>query len=203
ALTALALFAAFRTTVKLDVIDVTKPVVTAGLFLGAMLPFLFSSFAMGAVGRAAFAMIEEVRRQFREIPGLLDGKAKAEYAKCVDISTGAAIKEMVVPGLIAILSPVIIGFAGGAEMLGGLLAGVTVSGVMMALFMSNAGGAWDNAKKYIEGGAHGGKGSEAHKAAVTGDTVGDPFKDTAGPSLNILIKLMSVVSLVIAPMLIK
>jgi K(+)-stimulated pyrophosphate-energized sodium pump len=199
----LALFAAFRTTVKLDVIDVTKPVVTAGLFLGAMLPFLFSSFAMGAVGRAAFAMIEEVRRQFREIPGLLDGKAKAEYAKCVDISTGAAIKEMVVPGLIAILSPVIIGFAGGAEMLGGLLAGVTVSGVMMALFMSNAGGAWDNAKKYIEGGAHGGKGSEAHKAAVTGDTVGDPFKDTAGPSLNILIKLMSVVSLVIAPMLIK
>ena len=203
ALTALALFAAFRTTVKLDVIDVTKPIVTAGLFLGAMLPFLFSSFAMGAVGRAAFAMIEEVRRQFREIPGLLEGKAKAEYAKCVDISTGAAIKEMVVPGLIAILSPVLIGFAGGPEMLGGLLAGVTVSGVMMALFMSNAGGAWDNAKKYIEGGALGGKGSEAHKAAVTGDTVGDPFKDTAGPSLNILIKLMSVVSLVIAPMLIK
>jgi len=201
ALTALALFAAFRATVGIEVIDVTKPTVMAGLFLGGMLPFLFSSFAMGAVGRAAFAMIEEVRRQFKNIPGLLEGKAKADYAKCVDISTSAAIKEMIVPGLIAVLSPVIVGFAGGAEMLGGLLAGVTISGVMMALFMSNAGGAWDNAKKYIEGGAHGGKGSEAHKAAVTGDTVGDPFKDTAGPSLNILIKLMSVVSLVIAPLI--
>lgn len=203
ALTALALFAAFRATVGLEVIDVTKPNVMAGLFLGAMLPFLFSSFAMGAVGRAAFAMIEEVRRQFREIPGLLDGKAKPEYAKCVDISTRAAIKEMIVPGLLALLTPVIVGFVGGPEMLGGVLAGVTVSGVMMALFMSNAGGALDNAKKYIESGAHGGKGSDAHKAAVTGDTVGDPFKDTAGPSLNILIKLMSVVSLVIAPMLIR
>jgi K(+)-stimulated pyrophosphate-energized sodium pump len=203
ALTALALFASFRAVVGIDVIDVTKPTVTAGLFLGGMLPFLFSSFAMGAVGRAAFAMIEEVRRQFKEIPGLLDGKAKADYARCVDISTAAAIKEMVMPGLIAVLTPVVIGFAGGPEMLGGLLAGVTVSGVMMALFMSNAGGAWDNAKKHIEGGAHGGKGSEAHKAAVTGDTVGDPFKDTAGPSLNILIKLMSVVSLVIAPMLVR
>jgi K(+)-stimulated pyrophosphate-energized sodium pump len=203
ALTALALFASFRAVVGIDVIDVTKPTVTAGLFLGGMLPFLFSSFAMGAVGRAAFAMIEEVRRQFKDIPGLLEGKAKADYARCVDISTAAAIKEMVVPGLIAVLTPVLIGFAGGPEMLGGLLAGVTVSGVMMALFMSNAGGAWDNAKKHIEGGAHGGKGSEAHKAAVTGDTVGDPFKDTAGPSLNILIKLMSVVSLVIAPMLVR
>lgn len=203
ALTALALFASYRAVVGITSIDVTKPTVTAGLFLGAMLPFLFSSFAMGAVGRAAFAMIEEVRRQFKSIPGLLEGKAKADYAKCVDISTAAAIKEMVTPGLIAVLTPVVIGFAGGPEMLGGLLAGVTVSGVMMALFMSNAGGAWDNAKKYIEGGAHGGKGSEAHKAAVTGDTVGDPFKDTAGPSLNILIKLMSVVSLVIAPMLIR
>ena len=202
ALTALALFAAFRATVGIDVIDVTKPTVTAGLFLGAMLPFLFSSFAMGAVGRAAFAMIEEVRRQFREIPGLLDGKAKADYARCVDISTRAAIREMVAPGLIAILTPVVVGFVGGPEMLGGVLAGVTASGVMMALFMSNAGGAWDNAKKYIEGGALGGKGSDAHKAAVTGDTVGDPFKDTAGPSLNILIKLMSVVALVIAPMLV-
>lgn len=215
ALTALALFAAFRTTIengrlanglsaaaaKVN-IDVTDPTVMAGLFIGAMLPFLFSSFAMGAVGRAAFAMIEEVRRQFREIPGLLEGKAKPEYAKCVDISTSAAIKEMIAPGLLAILTPVVVGFFGGVEMLGGVLAGVTVSGVMMALFMSNAGGAWDNAKKYIEGGAHEGKGSEAHKAAVTGDTVGDPFKDTAGPSLNILIKLMSVVSLVIAPMLI-
>jgi K(+)-stimulated pyrophosphate-energized sodium pump len=203
ALTALALFASYRAVVGLEVIDVTKPTVTAGLFLGGMLPFLFSSFAMGAVGRAAFAMIEEVRRQFKSIPGLLEGEAKADYARCVDISTAAAIKEMVVPGLIAVLTPVIVGFAGGPEMLGGLLAGVTVAGVMMALFMSNAGGAWDNAKKHIEGGAHGGKGSEAHKAAVIGDTVGDPFKDTAGPSLNILIKLMSVVSLVIAPMLIR
>ncbi len=203
ALTALALFAAFRATVGIETIDVTKPVVMAGLFLGAMLPFLFSSFAMGAVGRAAFAMIEEVRRQFREIPGLLEGKegVKAEYAKCVDISTDAAIKEMITPGLLAILTPVAVGFIGGAEMLGGVLAGVTVSGVMMALFMSNAGGAWDNAKKYIEGGNLGGKGSDAHKAAVVGDTVGDPFKDTAGPSLNILIKLMAVVSLVLAPLM--
>jgi K(+)-stimulated pyrophosphate-energized sodium pump len=203
ALTALALFAAFRETVGITTIDVTDPKVTAGLLLGAMLPFLFSSFAMGAVGRAAFAMIEEVRRQFKEIPGLLEGKAKADYARCVDISTKSAIKEMTLPALLGVLTPVLIGFMGGPEMLGGVLAGVTASGVMMALFMSNAGGAWDNAKKYIEGGAHGGKGSEAHKAAVIGDTVGDPFKDTAGPSLNILIKLMSVVSLVIAPLLIK
>ena len=215
ALTALALFAAFRETIQstriakgmdpadaVMSIDVTDPKVMAGLFLGGMLPFLFSSFAMSAVGRAAFAMIGEVRRQFKEIPGLLDGNAKAEYAKCVDISTSAAIKEMIVPGLLAVLTPVIVGFAGGPEMLGGVLAGVTVSGVMMALFMSNAGGAWHNAKKYIEKGALGGKGSDAHKAAVTGDTVGDPFKDTAGPSLNILIKLMSVVSLVIAKLLI-
>ncbi|MBU0676707.1 MAG: sodium-translocating pyrophosphatase [Verrucomicrobia bacterium] len=201
ALTALALFAAFRETVGITSIDVTKPTVTAGLLVGAMLPFLFSSFAMGAVGRAAFAMIEEVRRQFKDIPGLLEGTGKADYARCVDISTAAAIKEMVVPALLGVLTPVAVGFLGGPEMLGGVLAGVTVSGVMMALFMSNAGGAWDNAKKYIEGGAHGGKGSAAHKAAVIGDTVGDPFKDTAGPSLNILIKLMSVVSLVIAPML--
>jgi len=210
ALTALALFAAFRETVGIDTINVTNPLVMAGLFVGGMLPFVFSSFAMGAVGRAAFAMIGEVRRQFRDIPGLLDGTAKAEYAKCVDISTSAAIREMIVPGMIAVLAPVVVGFGGkmiwggkvGAEILGGLLAGVTVSGVMMALFMSNAGGAWDNAKKYIEKGALGGKGSDAHKAAVTGDTVGDPFKDTAGPSLNILIKLMSVVSLVIAKLLI-
>ncbi len=214
ALTALALFAAYRTTFlairgTAISIDVTEPIVMAGLFIGGMLPFLFSSFAMGAVGRAAFAMIEEVRRQFKSIPGLLEGTGKADYASCVDISTKAAIKEMVVPGLIAVLTPVVIGIGGGyimgglnaAQMLGGVLAGVLISGVMMALFMSNAGGAWDNAKKYIEGGAHGGKGSEAHKAAVTGDTVGDPFKDTAGPSLNILIKLMSVVSLVIAPII--
>ena len=201
ALTALALFAAFRETVGLRVIDVTEPRVMGGLFIGAMLPFLFSSMAMGAVGRAAFAMIEEVRRQFREMPGILEGTTKPDYARCVDISTAAAIKEMVLPGLLAVVTPVAVGFLGRPEMLGGLLAGVTVSGVMMALFMSNAGGAWDNAKKHIEAGAHGGKGSEAHKAAVVGDTVGDPFKDTAGPSLNILIKLMSVVSLVIAPLL--
>jgi K(+)-stimulated pyrophosphate-energized sodium pump len=201
ALTALALFAAFRTTVGIEAIDVTDPKVTAGLLLGAMLPFLFSSFAMSAVGRAAFKMIEEVRRQFKDIPGLLEGNAKADYARCVDISTASAIKEMTVPALLGVLTPVVVGFLGGPHMLGGVLAGVTASGVMMALFMSNAGGAWDNAKKYIEGGAHGGKGSEAHKAAVIGDTVGDPFKDTAGPSLNILIKLMSVVSLVIAPLL--
>ncbi|MDR2693169.1 MAG: sodium-translocating pyrophosphatase [Chitinispirillales bacterium] len=206
ALTALALFAAFREsyfalTKKTVSIDVTDPPVMIGLFLGAMLPFLFSSFAMGAVGRAAFSMIEEVRRQFREIAGLLEGKAKADYARCVDISTKAAIREMIVPGLIAVLTPVVVGLAGGPQMLGGVLAGVTVSGVMMALFMSNAGGAWDNAKKHIEGGTHGGKGSEAHKAAVIGDTVGDPFKDTAGPSLNILVKLISVVSLVIVPII--
>ncbi len=156
---------------------------------------------MGAVGRAAFKMIEEVRRQFKEIDGLMEGKAKPDNKRCVDISTAAAIKEMIVPGLIAVATPVLVGFLGSPQMLGGVLAGVTASGVMMALFMSNAGGAWDNAKKYIEAGNFGGKGSEAHKAAVTGDTVGDPFKDTAGPSLNILIKLMSVVSLVIAPML--
>jgi K(+)-stimulated pyrophosphate-energized sodium pump len=201
ALTALALFSAYRTTVGLDVIDLANPLVMGGLFVGAMLPFLFSAMAMQAVGRAAFKMIEEVRRQFKNIPGLMEGKAEADYAKCVDISTQAAIKEMVAPGLLAILAPVLVGFIFGIEALGGLLAGVTSSGVMMAIFMSNAGGAWDNAKKYIEGGAHGGKGSDAHKAAVVGDTVGDPFKDTAGPSLNILIKLMSVVALVIAPLL--
>ena len=206
ALTALALFAAFRSqiaargvTINLDIAD---PVVMAGLFIGAMMPFLFSSFAMNAVGRAAGAMIEEVRRQFREIKGLLEGKATAEYAKCVDISTAAAIREMIVPGLLAVLVPLAVGFVS-LSALGGVLAGVTTSGVLMALFMSNAGGAWDNAKKHIEGGAFGGKGSEAHKAAVSGDTVGDPFKDTAGPSLNILIKLMSVVSLVLVPIFVQ
>jgi K(+)-stimulated pyrophosphate-energized sodium pump len=202
ALTALALFAAYRTTVGLESIDILKPEVMAGLLIGGMLPFLFSSMAMNAVGRAAGAMIEEVRRQFREIPGLLEGKATAEYAKCVDISTDAAIKEMALPGVLAVGTPIFFGLIlHSAEMLGGVLAGVMVTGVLMAMFMSNAGGAWDNAKKHIEGGAYGGKGTEAHKAAVTGDTVGDPFKDTAGPSLNILIKLMSVVSLVIAPLI--
>jgi K(+)-stimulated pyrophosphate-energized sodium pump len=200
ALTALALFAAFKTTVGLREIDLGNPRVMAGLFIGAMLPFLFSSMAMQAVGRAAFKMIEEVRRQFKSIPGLMEGKAEADYAKCVDISTQAAIREMVLPGLLAVIVPVVVGFFD-VSALAGLLAGVTSSGVMMAIFMANAGGAWDNAKKHIEAGAHGGKGSDAHKAAVVGDTVGDPFKDTAGPSLNILIKLMSVVALVMAPLL--
>ncbi|MCP3962020.1 MAG: sodium-translocating pyrophosphatase [bacterium] len=205
ALTALALFAAFRTTMGLEEIDVANPKVMGGLFLGAMLPFLFSSMAMQAVGRAASAMIEEVRRQFKTIPGLLEGdeNAEADYATCVDIATQGAIRQMVMPGVLAISVPVIVGFydRSGAT-LGGVLAGVTATGVMMAIFQANAGGAWDNAKKYIEEGHHGGKGSDAHKAAVVGDTVGDPFKDTSGPSLNILIKLMSVVALVIAPLLI-
>ena len=200
ALTALALFAAFRQTANVTSIDVTNAYVMAGLFIGAMLPFLFSAFAIRAVGRAAFDMIEEVRRQFKEIPGLMEGKAKADYARCVDISTRAAIRQMILPGVLAVIIPVIFGFIN-PNMLGGLLAGLTVSGVLLAIFMANAGGAWDNAKKYIESGAFGGKGSDAHKAAVVGDTVGDPFKDTAGPSLNILIKLMSVVSLVIAPLI--
>lgn len=205
ALTALALFAAFREIVDLKIIDVTDPKVMAGLLIGSMMPFLFSAFAMKAVGKAAYAMVEEVRRQFKSIPGLLEGKAgvKADYARCVDISTAAAIKKMTVPALLGILTPIVIGFVFGKEMLGGLLAGVTASGVLMALFMSNAGGCWDNAKKHIEGGALGGKGSAPHKAAVVGDTVGDPFKDTAGPSLNILMKLMSVVALVIAPVLLN
>lgn len=201
ALTALALFAAFEQTAGIKTIDVAKPVVLAGVLIGAMMPFLFSALAIGAVGRAAHKMIEEVRRQFREIPGILEGKGRPDYARCVDISTTAALKEMIAPGLLAIITPIIVGYFGRLEMLGGLLCGVLVSGVLMALFMANSGGAWDNAKKYIEGGAHGGKGSEAHKAAVVGDTVGDPFKDTAGPAINILIKLMCVVSLIIAPML--
>lgn len=202
ALTALALFAAYASVVRLPAINILNAQVMAGAFVGGMLPFLFSAFAMGAVGRAAGQMIQEVRRQFREIPGLLEGKAKAEYAQCVSIATAAAIKEMVVPGLIAVFTPVLVGFIFGPDVLGGLLVGATVTGVLMAIFMSNAGGAWDNAKKYVEGGALGGKGSDVHKATVVGDTVGDPFKDTAGPSLNILIKLMSVVSLVIAPLLV-
>ena len=201
ALTALALFSAFTTTVGLESIDVMMPKVMVGILLGAMMPFLFSSFAMEAVGKAAFSMIEEVRYQFKNIEGLMEGKAKADFRRCVDISTAAAIKQMMAPGLLAVSVPVLVGFIGKPEMLGGLLAGVTSSGVLMALFMSNTGGAWDNAKKHIEAGHFGGKGSDPHKAAVVGDTVGDPFKDTAGPSLNILIKLMAVVSLVIAPLL--
>ncbi|MBE0567858.1 MAG: sodium-translocating pyrophosphatase [Krumholzibacteria bacterium] len=203
ALTALAMFSAYQHIVGLETINLLVPTVLVGLLLGAMLPFLFSSLAMDAVGRAAFSMIEEVRRQFREIPGLMEGTGVADFRRCVDISTAAAIKAMVLPGLIAVTAPVAVGFLGGTEMLGGLLAGVTASGVLLALFQSNAGGAWDNAKKHIEAGHFGGKGSEAHKAAVVGDTVGDPFKDTSGPSLNILIKLMSVISVVIAPLLIR
>ncbi|MBD3275500.1 MAG: sodium-translocating pyrophosphatase [Candidatus Marinimicrobia bacterium] len=201
ALTALALFSAFRTVARVDSLDIANPNVMVGLFIGGMMPFIFSAFSMRAVGDAAFDMINEVRRQFKEIDGLMEGKAKAEFATCVDIATTAAIKRMIVPGLLAVLVPIAFGFID-KYMLGGLLAGVTVTGVLMAIFMSNTGGAWDNAKKYIESGELGGKGSDAHKAAVVGDTVGDPFKDTAGPSLNILIKLMSVVSLVIAPLIV-
>jgi K(+)-stimulated pyrophosphate-energized sodium pump len=200
ALTALALFAAFQTSAGIKSINLTNPFVIAGLLIGGMLPFLFSSMAMRAVGEAAYEMIKEVRRQFREIKGLMEGQASADYSKCVDISTAAAIRKMILPGTLAVVIPPVLGFIN-KEMLGGLLAGVTVTGVLMAIFMANAGGAWDNAKKYIEAGNLGGKGSDLHKAAVTGDTVGDPFKDTAGPSLNILIKLMTVVSLVIAPLL--
>lgn len=205
ALTALALFSAFMLQAEITVIDLAKPIIMGGLFIGAMLPFLFSSMAMNAVGRAAKEMILEVGRQFREIKGLREGKAEAEYSKCVEISTKAAIREMVLPGLMALIVPVVVGFAS-KEMLAGLLAGVTSSGVLMAIFQSNAGGAWDNAKKLIESnfeidGNVYGKGSDPHKASVVGDTVGDPFKDTSGPSLNILIKLMSVVSLVIAPLI--
>ena len=231
ALTALALFAAFMVQTGIKTIDISNPMVMAGLFVGGMLPFLFSSMALGAVGRAAMAMIEEVRRQFNDIPELSAALAvmnkygdddewsdedravfdaadgKAEYSKCVAISTQSAIKEMIVPGLLAVLTPVVVGFLFGPETLGGLLAGVTVSGVLMAIFQSNAGGAWDNAKKMVEEGVEVagevfGKGSDVHKATVVGDTVGDPFKDTSGPALNILIKLMAVVSLVIAPLII-
>ena len=205
ALTALALFSAFMLQAEIKVIDISKPIIMGGLLVGAMLPFLFSSMAMGAVGRAAKEMIIEVGRQFREIKGLREGTAEAEYSKCVEISTKAAIREMILPGLLAVFVPVAVGFVS-KEMLAGLLAGVTASGVLMAIFQSNAGGAWDNAKKLIEGkfnidGITYGKGSEPHKASVVGDTVGDPFKDTSGPALNILIKLMSVVSLVIAPLI--
>ena len=200
ALTALALFASYSQAVQLSLIDLLDPLVIAGLFIGSMLPFVFSAMTMDAVGKAANQMIEEVRRQFRSIPGIMEGKAKPEYAKCVDISTAAALREMLVPGLIAVVAPLAVGLLLGKAALGGLLAGALFSGVMMAIFMANAGGAWDNAKKYIEGGAHGGKGSEAHHAAVVGDTVGDPFKDTSGPSINILLKLMTIVALVFAPL---
>ena len=204
ALTALALFAAFVGIAGIDSIDIYKAEVLSGLFFGAMIPFIFSSLAIAAVGRAAMAMVEEVRRQFRELPGIMEGKTTPEYDKCVDISTKASIREMVLPGAIALVVPVVIGFGFGPEVLGGTLAGITVSGVLMGIFQNNAGGAWDNAKKSFEKGVEINgkmeyKGSEPHKASVTGDTVGDPFKDTSGPSMNILIKLTSIVALIIAP----
>jgi K(+)-stimulated pyrophosphate-energized sodium pump len=200
ALTALALFVSYAEAVKLSAIDLLDPKVIIGLLVGGMLPFLFSAFTMQSVGKAAFEMIEEVRRQFRTIPGIMEGTGKPDYKKCVEISTTAALKEMLVPGIMAVAAPIVVGLLLGTSALGGLLAGSLASGVMMAIFMSNAGGAWDNAKKYIEEGHHGGKGSDAHAAAVIGDTVGDPFKDTSGPSINILLKLMTVVSLVFAPL---
>ena len=201
ALTALALFASYAEAVQLKSINVLDSRVCIGLFIGAMLPFLFSAFTMSSVSKAAFAMISEVRRQFKEKPGIMAGTEKPDYRTCVSISTRAALKEMIVPGVLAVIAPLAIGLLLGAEALGGLLAGSLVSGVMMAIFMSNSGGAWDNAKKYIEEGHNGGKGSETHKAAVVGDTVGDPFKDTSGPSINILIKLMTVIALVFAPLI--
>lgn len=200
ALTALALFVSYAEAVKLESIDILDSRVIIGLFIGGMLPFLFSAMTMQSVSKAAYQMIEEVRRQFREIPGIMEGTERPDYKSCVAISTTAALKEMLVPGIMAVASPLAVGLLLGPASLGGLLAGALVTGVMMAVFMSNAGGAWDNAKKYIEDGSHGGKGSEAHKAAVVGDTVGDPFKDTSGPSINILIKLMTIVSLVFAPL---
>ncbi|MFH1721337.1 MAG: sodium-translocating pyrophosphatase [Candidatus Altiarchaeota archaeon] len=201
-LTALALFAAYLQVTGIEVISLTEPIVIIGLLIGSMLPFLFSSMAMKAVGETAFQVVNEVRRQFKEIEGLMEGKAKADYAKCVDITTKASLHQMVVPGLLAVLAPLIMGFVLGPEALGAMLAGTIASGFMLALMMANAGATWDNAKKYIEAGALGGKGSQTHKNAVVGDTVGDPFKDTAGPSLNILIKLMTVVSVVFGPLFI-
>jgi K(+)-stimulated pyrophosphate-energized sodium pump len=201
ALTALALFNAFAELAHLHSIDILVPKTIVGLFIGGGLPFLFSAFAMEAVGKAAFEMIGEVRRQFKEIPGLMEGKAKPDYAACVDISTKAAIRQMIVPGLLAVGTPLLVGFGLGKSAMGGMLAGCTVAGFLLAIYMANAGGAWDNAKKYIEAGNLGGKGTDAHAAAVIGDTVGDPFKDTAGPSLNALIKVMGTISLIIAPFL--
>ena len=203
ALTALALFVSYATEVKLDAIDLLDPNVVIGLLIGGMLPFAFSALTMESVSKAAYKMIEEVRRQFREIPGILKGEAKPDYSSCVSISTRAALHEMIVPGVMAVVVPLLVGILLGPAALGGLLAGSLVTGVLLAIYMSNAGGAWDNAKKYIEGGHNGGKGSDAHKAAVVGDTVGDPFKDTSGPAINILIKLMTVVSLVFAPLFIQ
>ncbi len=201
ALTALALFSAYSSAVGLQEtgINLVDPMVVIGIFIGGTLPFVIAALTMTAVGRAASGMVNEVRRQFKEIAGLMEGRAKPDSARCVDISTRAALREMILPGTLAVIAPVLVGSLLGVQALGGLLAGATLAGVLLALYMANAGGAWDNAKKYIEAGALGGKGSDPHKAAVVGDTVGDPFKDTSGPSMNILIKLMSVVSLVLAP----
>jgi K(+)-stimulated pyrophosphate-energized sodium pump len=201
ALTALALFASYAQAVKLVSIDLLNPLTLTGLFIGAMIPFLFAALAMEAVGDAANEMIEEVRRQFREIPGIMEGTGIPDHAKCVDISTAAALHKMILPGSLAVILPLLMGMLLGADALAGFIAGALVTGVLLAIFMANSGGAWDNAKKYIEGGEHGGKGGFAHKAAVVGDTVGDPFKDTASPAMNILIKLMTVVSLVFAPVI--
>ena len=198
ALTALSLFVSYAEVAKIKNINILDSTVVIGLLIGGMLPFIFSALTMSSVGKAANKMIEEVRRQFREDDGILKGTSKPDYKSCVGISTQAALHEMIIPGVLAVVTPLVVGYLLGAAALGGMLAGALVCGVMMAIFMSNAGGAWDNAKKYIEDGHHGGKGSEAHRGAVVGDTVGDPFKDTSGPSINILIKLMTIVSLVFA-----
>ena len=203
ALTALALFVSYAQETGLENISILSPMVVIGVLIGGMLPFIFSALTMSSVSKAAYKMIEEVRRQFHTIPGILEGTAKPDYGTCVSISTRAALHEMIVPGLMAVLAPLAVGILLGTEALGGMICGALVTGVLLAIFMANSGGAWDNAKKYIEEGHHGGKGSEAHKAAVVGDTVGDPFKDTSGPSINILIKLMTVVSLVFAPVFVK
>ena len=203
ALTALALFVAYSNVADLKNIDLLSPWVISGAFIGAMLPFMFSAFTMNSVGKAANKMIAEVRRQFREKKGIMEGTEKPDYARCVSISTSAALREMIIPAVLAVLAPVIVGLLMGADALGGMLAGSLLSGVLLAIMMSNAGGAWDNAKKFIEGGAYGGKGSEAYRAAVVGDTVGDPFKDTSGPSINILIKLMTIVAVVFAPLFLE
>jgi len=203
ALTALALFVAYAAVSNLKAIDLLNPIVVVGLFIGSMLPFLFSAMTMNSVGKAANQMIEEVRRQFREDKGIMAGTSKPDYKRCVSISTGAALKEMIMPGVMAIVAPIAVGIILGPAALGGMLAGALAAGVLLAIMMANAGGAWDNAKKYIEGGAYGGKGSDTHKAAVVGDTVGDPFKDTSGPSINILIKLMTIIAVVFAPLFVS
>jgi K(+)-stimulated pyrophosphate-energized sodium pump len=202
ALTALALFSAFTQAANIESIDITQHKVVIGVFIGGVIPFFVASLTMTSVGKGAMDMVNEIRRQFKEIPGLMEGTGKPDSAKCIDISTQAALREMILPGVIAIVMPILIGLVLGAEALGGMLMGATLVGVLLALFMSNGGGAWDNAKKYVEAGNLGGKGSDAYHATVVGDTVGDPLKDTSGPAMNILIKLMSIVALVLAPMFI-